>query len=46
MWRGAGMGWRADMRNGAAGPRADYSLTYHAAFLIDPDGNNVEAVCS
>jgi catechol 2,3-dioxygenase-like lactoylglutathione lyase family enzyme len=31
--------------NGAAGPRADYSPTYHAAFLIDPDGNNVEAVC-
>jgi len=32
--------------NGAAGPRADYSPTYHAAFLIDPDGNNVEAVCN
>ena len=31
--------------HGAAGPRADYSLTYFAAFLIDPDGNNVEAVC-
>jgi catechol 2,3-dioxygenase-like lactoylglutathione lyase family enzyme len=31
--------------NGAAGPRADYSPTYFAAFLIDPDGNNVEAVC-
>jgi catechol 2,3-dioxygenase-like lactoylglutathione lyase family enzyme len=31
--------------NGAAGPRADYSPTYYAAFLIDPDGNNVEAVC-
>src|SRR6266700_44390 len=31
--------------NGAAGPRTDYSPTYHAAFLIDPDGNNVEAVC-
>ena len=27
--------------NGAAGPRTDYSPTYHAAFLIDPDGNNV-----
>jgi len=25
--------------------RADYSPTYYAAFLIDPDGNNVEAVC-
>jgi catechol 2,3-dioxygenase-like lactoylglutathione lyase family enzyme len=32
--------------NGGAGPRADYSPTYFAAFLIDPDGNNVEAVCS
>ena len=31
--------------NGGAGPRTDYSPTYHAAFLIDPDGNNVEAVC-
>jgi catechol 2,3-dioxygenase-like lactoylglutathione lyase family enzyme len=32
--------------NGAAGPRADYSPTYFAAFLIDPDGNNIEAVCT
>ena len=31
--------------NGGAGPRTDYSPTYYAAFLIDPDGNNVEAVC-
>ena len=31
--------------NGGAGPRIDYSPTYYAAFLIDPDGNNVEAVC-
>src|SRR6266700_3144726 len=31
--------------NGGAGPRKDYSPTYYAAFLIDPDGNNVEAVC-
>jgi catechol 2,3-dioxygenase-like lactoylglutathione lyase family enzyme len=31
--------------NGGAGPRADYGPTYFAAFLIDPDGNNVEAVC-
>ena len=29
--------------NGGAGPRKDYSPTYYAAFLIDPDGNNVEA---
>jgi len=32
--------------NGEPGPRADYSPTYYAAFLIDPDGNNVEAVCA
>lgn len=31
--------------NGAPGLRLDYSPTYYAAFLIDPDGNNVEAVC-
>jgi catechol 2,3-dioxygenase-like lactoylglutathione lyase family enzyme len=31
--------------NGAPGIRADYSPNYYAAFLIDPDGNNVEAVC-
>ena len=30
--------------NGKPGLRADYSPTYYAAFLIDPDGNNVEAV--
>jgi catechol 2,3-dioxygenase-like lactoylglutathione lyase family enzyme len=32
--------------NGGAAPRADHSPTYYAAFLIDPDGNNVEAVCT
>jgi catechol 2,3-dioxygenase-like lactoylglutathione lyase family enzyme len=31
--------------NGAPGIREDYSPTYFAAFLIDPDGNNIEAVC-
>jgi catechol 2,3-dioxygenase-like lactoylglutathione lyase family enzyme len=31
--------------NGAPGLRADYGPTYFAAFLVDPDGNNVEAVC-
>ena len=31
--------------NGAPGLRIDYSPSYYAAFLIDPDGNNVEAVC-
>jgi catechol 2,3-dioxygenase-like lactoylglutathione lyase family enzyme len=31
--------------NGKPGVRKDYSPKYYAAFLIDPDGNNVEAVC-
>lgn len=31
--------------NGKPGVRADYAPTYYAAFLHDPDGNNVEAVC-
>lgn len=31
--------------NGPPGLRPDYSPTYYAAFLIDLDGNNVEAVC-
>ena len=31
--------------NGPPGPRPDYGATYYAAFLIDPDGNNIEAVC-
>lgn len=31
--------------NGRPGLRADYSPAYYAAFLLDPDGNNVEAVC-
>jgi catechol 2,3-dioxygenase-like lactoylglutathione lyase family enzyme len=31
--------------NGAPGVRQDYSPDYYAAFLFDPDGNNIEAVC-
>jgi catechol 2,3-dioxygenase-like lactoylglutathione lyase family enzyme len=31
--------------NGAPGVRADYSPTYFAAFILDPDGNNLELVC-
>ena len=31
--------------HGKPGPRADYSPKYYAAFLLDPDGNNLEAVC-
>jgi catechol 2,3-dioxygenase-like lactoylglutathione lyase family enzyme len=30
--------------NGGPGPRPDYGPHYHAAFVLDPDGNNVEAV--
>lgn len=30
--------------NGKPGPRPDYSPTYFAAFVLDPDGNNIEAV--
>ncbi len=30
--------------NGAPGVRPDYSDRYFAAFALDPDGNNVEAV--
>jgi catechol 2,3-dioxygenase-like lactoylglutathione lyase family enzyme len=30
---------------GRPGLRADYGPTYYAAFVLDPDGNNVEAVC-
>jgi catechol 2,3-dioxygenase-like lactoylglutathione lyase family enzyme len=31
--------------NGAPGLREEYHPTYYGAFVIDPDGNNVEAVC-
>ena len=31
--------------NGKPGLRTDYSPKYYAAFLIDLDGNNIEAVC-
>lgn len=31
--------------HGAPGIRTDYSPTYYAAFVLDPDGNNLEAVC-
>lgn len=30
--------------NGAPGLRVDYAPDYFAAFLLDPDGNNIEAV--
>ena len=31
--------------NGGPGLRPGYTPTYYAAFVIDPDGNNLEAVC-
>lgn len=31
--------------NGAPGLRPDYHANYYAAFVIGPDGHNVEAVC-
>jgi catechol 2,3-dioxygenase-like lactoylglutathione lyase family enzyme len=30
--------------NGAPGPRLEYSAGYYGAFVLDPDGHNVEAV--
>ena len=31
--------------NGAPGIRAHYHPHYYGAFVLDPDGNNIEAVC-
>jgi catechol 2,3-dioxygenase-like lactoylglutathione lyase family enzyme len=31
--------------NGAPGIRAHYHPNYYGAFVLDPDGHNVEAVC-
>ncbi len=31
--------------NGVPGLREHYHRNYYGAFLIDPDGNNIEAVC-
>ena len=31
--------------NGAPGLRPDYGPNYYAAFVLDPDGLNIEAVC-
>jgi len=31
--------------HGAPGLRPDYGANYYAAFVIDGDGNNLEAVC-
>jgi catechol 2,3-dioxygenase-like lactoylglutathione lyase family enzyme len=41
-WRvGTEAGYRDD---GAPGPRPEYSEDYYGGFLLDPDGNSVEAV--
>jgi predicted lactoylglutathione lyase len=41
-WRaGTGAGYRDD---GAPGPRPQYGDEYYGGFLLDPDGNSVEAV--
>ena len=41
-WRvGTGAGYRDD---GPPGPRPHYTPAYYGAFLLDPDGNSVEAV--
>jgi catechol 2,3-dioxygenase-like lactoylglutathione lyase family enzyme len=31
--------------NGAPGIRAHYHPSYYGAFVLDPDGHNIEAVC-
>ena len=31
--------------NGGPGLRPHYHPAYHGAFVLDPDGNNIEAVC-
>ena len=42
-WRaGVDAGYRDD---GAPGLRTQYAPTYYGGFLLDPDGNSVEAVC-
>lgn len=38
---GLGAGGSSD---GAPGPRPHYSTSYYGSFLLDPDGNSVEAV--
>ncbi|MEK0338292.1 MAG: hypothetical protein QQN41_12745, partial [Nitrosopumilus sp.] len=35
----------ADRDNGAPGLPSHYHVNYYSAFVFDPDGNNIEAVC-
>ena len=32
-------------RHGAPGLRPQYHANYYGAYVLDPDGNNIEAVC-
>jgi catechol 2,3-dioxygenase-like lactoylglutathione lyase family enzyme len=43
-FHGAALG-AGGKENGAPGPRPIYHEHYFGAFVLDPDGNNVEAVC-
>jgi hypothetical protein len=36
---------RGGKDNGAPGPRPHYHQNYYGAFVLDPDGHNIEAVC-
>jgi catechol 2,3-dioxygenase-like lactoylglutathione lyase family enzyme len=31
--------------NGAPGLRPEYAADYYGAYVLDPDGNNIEAMC-
>lgn len=31
--------------NGEPGPRKEHGPKYYAAYVLDPDGNNIEAIC-
>jgi catechol 2,3-dioxygenase-like lactoylglutathione lyase family enzyme len=42
-WHAAAVG-NGGRDNGAPGLRPEYTGSYYAAFVLDPDGNNVEAV--
>jgi hypothetical protein len=42
-WHHAALGY-GGRDNGQPGVRPEYSGSYYAAFVLDPDGNNVEAV--
>jgi catechol 2,3-dioxygenase-like lactoylglutathione lyase family enzyme len=43
-FHGAGLG-AGGTNHGAPGLRPDYGPSYYAAFLKDPEGNNIEVVC-